>query len=408
MADPQLLLTAAQIEAAASVGRLSRLTERLIQERAWASLELLFGQAGLESIPLDELESAARAAHVALQALPDPTVRSGIVKELQTVRTLAARTIARRLRHEPLTVQEKDTLALAGELFFLAERMRDAASAFERAGRDAQAADAYGALGDIEKMEACHARLDESRDQNRRARQIRLEVDRKLATGQRAAALALLDTLSTAELESTTLSELRMKLSSGLIRGRAVTLRRRDDPALALRFASVPAVLGRDPQCEIVLRDPSISRRHAQIVRDGARYAVSDLSSRSGTWIGGARISGAFALGVREELTLGEHALVAIEEGPPGVLVMRGRSGLDRTLHVVLSAQPIDLATLSPDAAGLFLRFDGEVVRITATENAPMLRVGDIRLSGSCDLLHGDVLEFPGPTPGSSVYWEIA
>ncbi|MDZ4694850.1 MAG: FHA domain-containing protein [Deltaproteobacteria bacterium] len=407
MADQLLLLSAAQIEAAASVGRLSRLTERLIQERAWASLELLFGQAGLLSIPLDELDAAARAANVALRDIPDANNRPGLSRDLQSVRTLAARTIVRRLRHEPLSSQEKETLALAGDLFFQAERMREAATSFERAGRDAQAADAYGALGDIEKMEACHARLDERRDQSRRIRQIRLEVDRKLTTGQRSAALTLLEALSSAELEAASLSETRIRLGAGLIRGRAVTIRRRDDPVSAIRFASVPAVMGRDPQCDLPLRDPSVSRRHAAFSFDGTRFGIEDLASRAGTWIGGARLSERLLLGGKEELTLGEHCLISLEEEMAGMLVVRGRSGLDRTLHAVVGAQPIDLRTLAPEAAGLLLILNEGVARIQATEIATSVRIGDLRLSGSCDLLHGDVLEFQDKGDRPSVCWEI-
>jgi pSer/pThr/pTyr-binding forkhead associated (FHA) protein len=407
MADQLLLLSAAQIETAASVGRLSSLTERLIQERAWASLELLFGQAGLESIPLDELDAAARAANVALQHIPDSSNRPGLLKDLQSVRTLAARTIARRLRHDPLTAQEKETLALAGDLFFQAERMREAATSFERAGRDAQAADAYGALGDIEKMEACHARLDETRDQSRRIRQIRLEVDRKLTTGQRHAALALLETLSSAELEAASLSETRIQLDSGLIRGRSLTLRRRDDPASTIRFTSVPAVMGRDPQCDLPLRDPSVSRRHASFSFDGTRFGIEDMASRAGTWLGGARITGTLLLGGSEELRLGEHCRISLEDVMTGVLVVRGRSGLDRTLHAVIGAQPIDLKTLSPEASGLLLVLNEGVARILATGMAPSVRIGDLRLSGRCDLLHGDVIEIQNSGDGPSVFWEI-
>ncbi len=407
MADQLLLLSAAQIQTAASVGRLSRLTERLIQERAWSSLEVLFGQAGLESIPLDELDAAARATNVAVQHIPDSNIRPGLLKDLHSVRTLAARTIVRRLRHDPLTAREKETLALAGELFFQAERVREAAMSFERAGRDADAADAYGVLGDIEKMESCHARLDETRDQNRRIRQIRLAVDRELTNGQRSAALKLLGTFSSGEIEAASLSEIRIRLDSGLIRGRTVTLRRRADPASTIVFTCAPTVMGRDPQCDLPLRDPSVSRRHAAFSFDGTRFIIEDLASRAGTWLGGARVAGSLLLGGSEELTLGEHCRILLEEVMTGVLVVRGRSGLDRTLHAVVGAQPIDLKVLAPEAAGLLLILNEDVARIQPTEMAPSVRIGDVRLSGRCDLLHGDVIEFQNTGDRPSVLWEI-
>ena len=71
LAEELLLLSPAQIEAAASVGRLGRLAERLVEERSWSSLDLLLTHAGLEVIPLEELASAARAVDRALARIPE-------------------------------------------------------------------------------------------------------------------------------------------------------------------------------------------------------------------------------------------------------------------------------------------------------------------------------------------------
>jgi pSer/pThr/pTyr-binding forkhead associated (FHA) protein len=46
-------------------------------------------------------------------------------------------------------------------------------------------------------------------------------------------------------------------------------------------------VLGRDPSCEVVLQDSTVSRRHAEILyRDGA-YWIKDLGSANGTLVNG-------------------------------------------------------------------------------------------------------------------------
>ncbi|MEX0676741.1 MAG: SpoIIE family protein phosphatase [Pirellulales bacterium] len=52
------------------------------------------------------------------------------------------------------------------------------------------------------------------------------------------------------------------------------------------------AVLGRHPDCDVVLDAASVSRQHAQIVRDSGRYFVEDLHSRNGTFVNGRLISG--------------------------------------------------------------------------------------------------------------------
>ena len=41
--------------------------------------------------------------------------------------------------------------------------------------------------------------------------------------------------------------------------------------------------IGRDSACQIRLADTSVSRRHAQIVRQGDGYYVSDIESINGT-----------------------------------------------------------------------------------------------------------------------------
>ena len=55
-------------------------------------------------------------------------------------------------------------------------------------------------------------------------------------------------------------------------------------------------VLGKHPDCDVVLADPKVSRRHARIVsRDGALF-VGDLGSTNGTKLNGELLSGEAAL----------------------------------------------------------------------------------------------------------------
>ena len=52
-------------------------------------------------------------------------------------------------------------------------------------------------------------------------------------------------------------------------------------------LGEAPCVIGRMPDCGIVLSDPNVSRHHAQVVRQGDRYAISDLGSTNGTKVNG-------------------------------------------------------------------------------------------------------------------------
>ncbi len=51
------------------------------------------------------------------------------------------------------------------------------------------------------------------------------------------------------------------------------------------RLAHGPTVIGRDITCQIVIDDPSTSRKHAQLTPIGDSFVVSDLESRNGTLV---------------------------------------------------------------------------------------------------------------------------
>lgn len=63
-------------------------------------------------------------------------------------------------------------------------------------------------------------------------------------------------------------------------------------------------LVGRDPAADVVLNDPSISRRHAVIERRGVFWVVLDQQSANGTWIDGRRVTEA-ALKTGQRLRLG-------------------------------------------------------------------------------------------------------
>jgi serine phosphatase RsbU (regulator of sigma subunit) len=68
--------------------------------------------------------------------------------------------------------------------------------------------------------------------------------------------------------------------------------------ALGKRYelSRLETILGRHPDCHVVLDSGAVSRQHAKIVRDGTRYLLEDLKSRNGTFINGKLIGEATAL----------------------------------------------------------------------------------------------------------------
>jgi hypothetical protein len=67
-------------------------------------------------------------------------------------------------------------------------------------------------------------------------------------------------------------------------------------------------VVGRHLDCDLVLDDESVSRRHASLRLDGDRWLISDLGSRNGTHVNGWRVAEAHVFD-GDELLLGRTRL---------------------------------------------------------------------------------------------------
>src|SRR5580698_11620076 len=59
-----------------------------------------------------------------------------------------------------------------------------------------------------------------------------------------------------------------------------------------ITFEGARVVLGRHPECDIVLDAAAVSRQHAQILTEGEDYFIEDLHSRNGTFVNGRSIEG--------------------------------------------------------------------------------------------------------------------
>ncbi len=65
-------------------------------------------------------------------------------------------------------------------------------------------------------------------------------------------------------------------------------------PGAAFDLRSGETRLGKDPDNDIVIDDPTVSRNHFTIVRDGERWVVRDLGSTNGTFVDGAQVREAY------------------------------------------------------------------------------------------------------------------
>lgn len=87
-----------------------------------------------------------------------------------------------------------------------------------------------------------------------------------------------------------------------------IEVREPNQPARHISANGAPIRIGRAPDCEIVLRDSRVSRRHARVTaRDGV-LVLTDLGSTNGTRVNGHRVS-EVVLGAGDRIVVGETVL---------------------------------------------------------------------------------------------------
>lgn len=75
-------------------------------------------------------------------------------------------------------------------------------------------------------------------------------------------------------------------------------------------FKQESIVIGRDDGADVLIDNPSVSRRHAEIRLGEQGWVVEDLGSSNGTFIRGAKISGPQSIGLGDEIGFGKFSIV--------------------------------------------------------------------------------------------------
>jgi predicted component of type VI protein secretion system len=94
-------------------------------------------------------------------------------------------------------------------------------------------------------------------------------------------------------------------------------------------------VIGRDEQCDLVIADRQVSRRHALIRLEDDRYLLEDLGSKNGTFVNGQEISEPWILKDADEIQIAlccKLSFVDAESTAP-VLFEEPQSGLHMDLE---------------------------------------------------------------------------
>ncbi len=74
--------------------------------------------------------------------------------------------------------------------------------------------------------------------------------------------------------------------------------------------------IGRDPTCQVIVTDESVSRVHANVRREEQGCIVYDMGSRTGTLVQGETLSGQ-QLSSGDIITMGRSELTLMQVGQP-------------------------------------------------------------------------------------------
>ena len=86
----------------------------------------------------------------------------------------------------------------------------------------------------------------------------------------------------------------------------------------AYDFKQESIIVGRDEAADVMIDNPSVSRRHAEIRLGNEGWVVEDLGSSNGTFLRGNRIDGAHSIGLGDEIGFGKFSIIfgkALGEG---------------------------------------------------------------------------------------------
>ena len=110
-------------------------------------------------------------------------------------------------------------------------------------------------------------------------------------------------------------------------------------------FKQPSIIIGRDDGADVLIDNPSVSRRHAEIRLGDDGWVVEDLGSSNGTFLRGSKIDGPQSIGLGDEIGFGKFSIVfgkALGDGEAGAKPAAARApgrpaamgGGEGTMHI--------------------------------------------------------------------------
>ena len=92
-----------------------------------------------------------------------------------------------------------------------------------------------------------------------------------------------------------------------------LSVRQGPRPNLVFELDADSYAIGREAGNEIVIEDPQVSRRHAQLTRQGESYVIEDIGSTNGTYVNGKRVTAPVLLSDGDMVGLADTVVLAVQ-----------------------------------------------------------------------------------------------
>jgi pSer/pThr/pTyr-binding forkhead associated (FHA) protein len=314
-------------------------------------------------------------------------------------RSLVQRLLAEALRRQgqrlgPATNEGRQATLEAAESFVSSRSYETAGEVFLEAGDTQRAVEAFSKAGLVERVEVLLAELDQQQGRDRRRVAAFKDYELHMRGGQRdRAAEALRRCIDAAE-EKGEYRRLYAQLEARLLRAGCLQLE-----IGAQRLSAVgkdTVVIGRDPSCDVVVRGPSVSRRHTRIVRHEGALWLEDAGSRNGTLLGGLALGARVPLPSSAEIGLGDSAAFSVDQLGQTQLALRVTRGMDRDKRVLVAkpGHALVVSEIDPALPPLLITFREGRPWLAARDGA--LSLDGQRVIDEIQAIADDELELAG------------
>jgi ABC-type multidrug transport system ATPase subunit/pSer/pThr/pTyr-binding forkhead associated (FHA) protein len=127
-------------------------------------------------------------------------------------------------------------------------------------------------------------------------------------------------------------------------KSREFKLIQRDDtpPKKEYELTRSEIIIGRDPNVDLTIPSPAVSRRHARLTRQGEGYLLEDLGSSNGTFLNGERLGEPRLLKSGDQVRLGQAITLTYEAPSPEPVQQTAASSApavpDKVMQTMLEA----------------------------------------------------------------------